>query len=47
MGKQLMKKCDEFVEEMKKHDEALLELLKCGQRELIAKVIKDYLSSLE
>ncbi len=47
MGKRLKKKCDEFIEEMKKQDKALLELIKQGHRELITKVIKDYLSSHE
>ena len=44
MGKQLKIKQDEFIEKMKKQDEALLRLLKQGHRELIIKVIKDYLS---
>ena len=44
MKKQLEKKCDELYENFKKQDEALLQLLKQGHRELITKVIKDYLS---
>ena len=44
MGKHLKKKQDEFIEKMKECDSALLELLKQGHRELILKVIKDYLS---
>ncbi len=47
MGTQLKKKCDEFIEEMKKQDKALLELLKRGHGSLIIQVIKDYLSSYE
>ena len=47
MGEQLEKVQDEFIEKMKKQDEAILELLKQGHRSLIVKVIKDYLSLLE
>ena len=38
-----MKKHDELYEKLNKQDEALLRLLKLGHRELIIKVIKDYL----
>ena len=44
MEKQLKKKHDEFCEQMKKYDKALLELIKQGHRELIIQIIKDYLS---
>lgn len=47
MGKQLMKKQDEFIEKMKKQDEKLLELIKLGHRSIVTQVIKDYLSLLE
>ena len=47
MGTKLMIKHDELRDKMKKYDEALLELLKQGHRELITQTIKDYLSSLE
>ena len=47
MGKQLKIKQDEFIEKMKKQDEALLRLLKQGHRELIIKTITDYLSTIE
>ena len=47
MGKQLTKKHDEFIEEMKKQDEALLELIKQGHRELILRTIKDFLQQNE
>ena len=38
-----MSKHDEIIEKLKKQDEALLRLLKQGHRELIIKVIEDYL----
>ena len=47
MGTQVKIKHDEFYEIMKKQDEYLLRLLKQGHRELIIKVIKDYLSTIE
>ena len=47
MKKQLKKKHAELRAKMKKHDEALLKLIKQGPIELISKVIKDYLSQLE
>lgn len=47
MGEQLKKVHDELCEKMRKYDEALLRLLKQGNRELITQVIKDYLSLLE
>ena len=47
MREQLKKNHDELNEKFKKYDEALLGLLKQGHRELITKIIKDYLSSLE
>ena len=47
MGKQLIKKCDEFCETMRKQDEALLRLLKQGHRKLIVKIITDYLQQPE
>ena len=47
MGKQLKIKQDEFIEKLKKKDEALLRLLKQGHRELIIKVIEDYLLLFE
>lgn len=47
MQEQLMKKHDELRDKMRKHDEALLELLKQGHRELIKKIIKDYLQQPE
>ena len=47
MGTQVKIKRDEFYEIMKKQDEYLLRLLKQGHRELIIKVIKDYLSTIE
>ena len=46
MEKQLKKKHDEFCEQMKIYDKAILELLKQGHRSLIIEVIKDYLSLL-
>ena len=47
MREQLKKVHGELNERLKKYDEALLGLLKQGHRELITKIIKDYLSSLE
>ena len=47
MGKQLRENCDELYENLKKQDEALLRLLKQGHRELIIKVIEDYLLLFE
>lgn len=47
MRKQFEKKHDELYEIMKKQDEALLRLLKQGHRELIIKVIEDYLLLIE
>ena len=47
MGKQLRQNCDELYEKLKKQDEALLRLLKQGHRELIIKVIEDYLLLFE
>ena len=47
MGKQLLKKQDEIIEKMKKQDEELLDLIKQGHRELIIKVIKDYMPQPE
>lgn len=44
MGKQLVNKCDELKEKMRKYDEAILELIKQGHSEIIVNVIKDYLS---
>ena len=44
MGKHLKKRQDEFIEKMDECDSTLLELLKQGHRELILKVIKEYLS---
>ena len=44
MGKQLKKTHDKLREKMKKQDEAILELVKQGHRELIIQIIKDYLS---
>ena len=37
----------EFRDKMRKYDEELLQLLKQGHREIILKVIKDYLSQPE
>ena len=47
MRKQLKKISSEFYDNMKKQDEALLELLKQGHRALIIKTIKDYLQQHE
>ena len=47
MKEQLIKKHSELCDKMRKQDEALLGLLKQGHRELIAQLIKDYLSLLE
>ena len=47
MGKQIEKIHDEFCELMRKNDEALLDLLKLGHRELITTIIKDYLQQHE
>ena len=47
MVKQIRKKQDEIYEKLKKQDEALLRLLKQGHRELIIKVIEDYLLLIE
>ena len=47
MGNQIKKQQDEFHEIIKQQDETLLMLLKQGHRELIVKVIKDYLSTIE
>ena len=47
MREQLLKKHDEFCELMRKNDEALLDLLKLGHRELITTIIKDYLQQHE
>ena len=47
MEKQLKIKQDEFIEKTKMQDEALLELIKQGHRELILRVIKDYLQQNE
>ena len=47
MEKHLEKKHDELRERMKKYDESLLKLLKQGPIEVIAQIIKDYLSSYE
>lgn len=47
MRKQSTKTQNEFCDNTKKQDEALLKLLKQGRRELIISTIKDYLSSLE
>ena len=44
MGSRIKKQYDEI---MKKQNETLLMLLKEGHRELIVKVIKDYLSTIE
>ena len=44
MQEQLTKKSEEFIENIKNHDKALLELIKLGHRKLVIKVIKDYLS---
>ena len=47
MREQLKKKHEEFIELIRKNDEALLDLLKLGHRELITKIIKDYLQQHE
>ena len=47
MSEQLRIKNNELLENLKKHDEALLKLLKQGHRDLIVRIIKDYLSSFE
>ena len=46
MKEKLMKKHGELREKMKKHDEAILELLKQGHRDIIMQILTDYLSSL-
>jgi hypothetical protein len=47
MGTQLKKKHDEIRERMKKYDEILLNLLKQGHKDLIVRIVKDYLSTIE
>lgn len=47
MKTQLKQKHAEWLEKMRKHDKELLELLKQGHKEIIARIIKDYLSSRE
>lgn len=47
MNKKLKKKHDELRDKMRKHDEALLELIRRGPIDLIYDVITDYLSQLE
>ena len=47
MQEQLKKKHNELRDKMRKHDEELLRLLKQGHRELIKKIITDYLSQRE
>ena len=47
MREQLTKNYEELREKMKKYDEALLELIKQGHRELIVTTIKDYLQQHE
>ena len=44
MQEQLTIKTDELIENMRKYDETILELLKLGHRHLVIKVIKEYLS---
>ena len=47
MGTQLEKKHNEIREKMKKYDEIILKLLRQGHKDLVAQIIKDYLSSYE
>lgn len=47
MAELLKKKHDELRDKMRKHDEALLELLRRGPIDLISDIITDYLSQLE
>ena len=47
MKTQLDIKHAEWLEKMRKHDEELLKLLKQGHKEIIARIIRDYLSSCE
>ena len=47
MSEQLKRKHDEILEKLRKHDEALLKLLEQGHRDLIVRIIKDYLSTIE
>lgn len=47
MKEQLKKKHSELRVKMKKHDEAILELLRTGPIDLISNIIKDYLSQHE
>ena len=46
MKKKLKKKHGELREKMKKHDEAILKLLKQGHRDIIIQTLTDYLSLL-
>ena len=47
MKEQLIKNYDEIQVETRKYDEVILRLLKQGHRELISKVITDYISQHE
>lgn len=47
MKEQLKKKHDELRSKMKKHDEALLELMKRGPIDVICEIITNYLSQPE
>ena len=47
MKTQLKIKNNELLEKLRKHDEALLKLLEQGHRDLIVRIIKDYLSTIE
>ncbi len=47
MKEQLKKKHSELREKMKKHDEAILKLIKKGHKEIVIRILTDYLSSLE
>ena len=47
MREQLMKTHKKLREKMKKHDEAILKLLRQGHEKIIVQIISDYLSSLE
>jgi len=47
MKEQLKKKHADLRVKMKKHDEAILKLLKQGHKEIVIRVIKEYLSQHE
>ena len=47
MKTQLKIKNNELLEKNEKHDEAILKLLKQGHRDLVVRIIKDYLLTIE